>query len=83
MKMSDTITRLDKVGAFGCPAARNAAGFPEPALSSYELNQNTQNLAAAVATANKQAATARGLSILAFITALSGLAVAGMAWKRK
>lgn len=83
MKLSDTITRLDKVGAFGCPAARNAAGFPEPALSSYELNQNTQYLAAAVAAANRQAATARGLSIVGLMAGLVGLAVAGMAWRRK
>ena len=83
VNVSDAITRLHKVGAFGCPAARNAASFPEPALSSYELNQNTQNLAAAVETASKQAATARDLSIVGLITGLLGLAVAGMTWRRK
>ncbi|MFI5202019.1 MAG: hypothetical protein ACHQNE_06505, partial [Candidatus Kapaibacterium sp.] len=58
-------------------------GFPEPALSSYELDQNTQNLAAAAQMAGKQATTAQALSIVAFIAGLSGLAVAGIIWKRK
>ena len=83
VKVSDTVTRVNKVGAFGCPAARKAMGFPEPALSSYELNQNTQNLAAAAQMAGKQATTAQTLSIVGFITGLLGLAVAGIAWKRK
>ena len=83
VKVSSTIIRLDKVGAFGCPVARNTAGFPEPALSSYELNQNTQNLAAETRMASKQATTVRALSIVGFISGLSGLAVAGLAWKRK
>jgi hypothetical protein len=83
MKVSDAITRLNKIGAFGCPEARKAMGFPEPALSSYELNQNTQNLAAAAQLAGKQAATAQALGIAGFITGLLGLAVAGIAWKRK
>ncbi len=83
MKVSETITRLEKLGAFGCPAGRNTAGFPEPALSSYELEQNTDNLAAAARLASKQAKTAQVLSIVGFMTGLSGLAFAGMAWKRK
>ena len=83
LKVTEAITRLDKIGAFGCPAARSAAGFPEPALSSYELEQNTQNLAAAAQLASKQARTAQLLSVVGFITGLSGLALAGMAWKRK
>ena len=82
-KVSETITRLEKLGAFGCPAARSTAGFPEPALSSYELEQNTENLAAAGRLASKQATTAQVLSIVGLITGLSGLAFAAMAWKRK
>jgi hypothetical protein len=83
MKVSDAITRLNKIGAFGCPAARKTMGFPEPALSSYELDQNTQNLAAATQSAGKQATTAQTLGIAGFITGLLGLAVAGIVWKRK
>jgi hypothetical protein len=83
LKMSDTITRLNKVGAFGCPAPRKTMGFPEPSLSSYELNQNTQELAAAAQMAGKQATTAQALGIVGTVTGLLGLAVAGIAWKRK
>ncbi len=83
VKVSDMITRIDKIGAFACPAARNVAGFPEPALSSYELSQNTQNLAAVAQTAEKQASTAQALSIAGIVAGLLGLAVAGFAWKRK
>jgi len=83
VKVSDMITRINKVGAFACPAARNVAGFPEPALSSYELSQNTQNLAAVAEAAGKQASTAQALSIAGIVAGLLGLAVAGLAWKRK
>jgi hypothetical protein len=83
LKVSDTITRIGKIGAFGCPAARNVAGFPEPALSSYELSQNTQNLAGAAQAASKQASTAQAYSIAGIAAGLLGLVVAGFAWKRK
>jgi hypothetical protein len=83
LKVTETITRVDKVGAFSCPDARSTAGFPGPALSSYELEQNTQNLAAAAQSASKQAKTAEVLGIVGLITGLSGLAFAGLAWKRK
>ena len=83
MKVSDSITRLGKIGAFGCPVARKTMGFPEPALSSYDLDRNTKNLAAAAQAAGKQATTAQTLSIIALITGILGLVVAGIAWKRK
>src|SRR3984893_7562848 len=40
VKLSDSITRLRKIGAFGCPASKRTMGFPAPSLSSYELNQS-------------------------------------------
>lgn len=83
VKVSDSVTRVNKVGAYACPAARKAMGFPEPALSSYELNQNTQNLEASAQLAGKQASTAEVLGIAGVIAGLLGLAVAGVAWKRK
>jgi hypothetical protein len=58
-------------------------GFPEPSLSSYELNQNAQDLAAAAQMAGKQAKTAQALSIAGIVAGLLGLAFAGMVWKRK
>ena len=82
VKLSGTVTRIGKVGAFGCPSARKIAGFPEPALSSYDLSQNTQSLAAAVEAAGKQAAMSQTLSIVALIVGVAGLALAGMVWKR-
>lgn len=83
LKVSDTIARIEKVGAFGCPAPRKNMGFPEPALSSYELNQNTQALAAEAQSAGNRAATAERLGIGGILTGLSGLLVAGIALKRK
>jgi len=83
LKVSDTITRINKVGAFACPAPRKNMGFPEPSLSSYELNQNSQDLAEAAQMAGKQAKTAQALSIVGIIAGLLGIAFAGIAWKRK
>jgi len=83
LKVSDTITRLNKVGAFSCPVPRKSMGFPEPALSSYELNQSTQNLAAEVQLVRRQAATAQILGIAGVVCGLLGLVVAGIALKGK
>jgi hypothetical protein len=83
VKVSDSITRLRKVGAFGCPASKRTLGFPEPSLSSYELNQAVQSLTAGNHAAGKQAATAQTLSIAGIVSGLLGLAVAGIALKRK
>ena len=83
VKLSNAITRLGKVGSFGCPAARSTQGFPEPALSSYELNQSMQSLAATVQMANQGAGRARALSLVGFGSGLAGLVVAVVAWKRK
>jgi len=83
VKLSGTFTRIRKVGAFGCPSARKTAGFPEPAFSSYDLTQNTQSIAASAEAAGKQAAMSQTLSIVALIVGVAGVALAGMAWKRK
>jgi len=83
VKVSDSITRLRKIGAFGCPASKTAMGFPEPSLSSYELNQGLQNLADGARSAGKPAATAQALSIAGIVSGLLGLAVAVMALRRK
>ncbi|HEX4642455.1 MAG TPA: hypothetical protein VH161_03275 [Candidatus Acidoferrales bacterium] len=82
VKISETVTRVAKIGGFGCPAARKALGFPEPALSSYEMNQSTQNLAAAAQAAGKQSATAEAVGIAGFVLGFLGLALAAMAWKQ-
>ena len=83
VKISDAITRVNKVGAFGCPAARKTMGFPEPALSSYDLDQNMQNASAVAQLGAKQASTAQAFSIAGIVIGLLGLVVAGIAWKRK
>jgi hypothetical protein len=83
VKVSGTVTRIRKVGAFGCPAARSAVGFPEPALSSYELNQNAQNLAAVARASSRQATMAEAMGVVGCIAGLLGLAVAAIAWKRR
>lgn len=83
VKVSDTVTRLAKVGGFACSSPRNNMGFPEPSLSSYELNQNAQNLAAGAQAASKQAATAQTLSIAGIVSGLLGVVIAVTALKRK
>jgi hypothetical protein len=83
VKLSDAILRIDKIGNFGCPVARSAAGFPEPALSSYELAQNMQTLAEAQRTASKQVATAQVFGIAGLLAGLMGLAAGGIAWRRR
>ena len=83
VKLSDAILRVDKIGNFGCPVARNAAGFPEPALSSYELVQNMQTLAETQRTASKQVATAKVLGIAGLSAGLTGLVAGGVAWRRR
>ena len=83
VNISDTVTRLNKIGAFGCPAPRKSLGFPEPALSSYEINQHLQNLEAAAETASKRSVSAQTLSIIAILAGILALAMAGIAWKRK
>jgi hypothetical protein len=83
VKVSNSITRVRKIGAFGCPDSKMSLGFPEPSLSSDELNQNVQSLAAGEQAAGKQAATAFTLSIVGIVSGLLGLVVAGIALKRK
>jgi hypothetical protein len=83
LKVSGSITRLRKIGAFGCPDSKKTMGFPEPSLSSYEMNQSLQNLAAGAQATGKRAATAQTLSIFGIVSGLVGLAVAGLALKRK
>ena len=58
-------------------------GFPEPALSSYEMSQNVQNAAAAADAAEKRAASAQTFGIIGTLAGILGIAFAGIAWKRK
>jgi hypothetical protein len=83
VKLSSTVTRIHKVGAFGCPSSKKSVGFPEPALSSYDLSQDMQSIATAAEAAGKQAAMSQTLSIVALIVGVAGVALAGMVWKRK
>ena len=83
LKVSGSITRLRKIGAFGCPDSKKTMGFPEPSLSSYEMNQGLQNLTAGARETGKRAATAQTLSISGIVSGLLGVAVAGIALKRK
>jgi hypothetical protein len=83
LKVSGSIARLRKIGAFGCPDSKKTMGFPEPSLSSYEMNQSLQNLVAGAEETGKRAATAQTLGISGIVSGLLGLAVAGIALKRK
>lgn len=81
--LSDAVHRIDKIGNFGCPVARNAAGFPEPAFSSYELAQNIQTLAEAQRTASTHAAAAQAFGIAGLLAGLMGLLAGGVAWRKR
>lgn len=83
LKVSDSITRLRKIGAFGCPESKKNMSFPEPSLSSYETNLSLQNLTVGSQATGRQAARAQTLGIAGIVSGLLGLAVAGIALKRK
>ena len=80
VKVSDAVTRMDKIGAFGCPAARAAEGFPESALSSYELNQNIQNAANAAKT---EGAASQTVGIIGLIAGIAGIVIGIAVWRKK
>ena len=83
VKVSDTVTRIAKTGGFGCPAARGPSGFPEPAHSSYELNQNTQNVVAVLQRSRQEATRAEALGAGGLVAGIAGLVTAIVAWKRR
>ncbi|HRH94036.1 MAG TPA: hypothetical protein PKV72_05915 [Candidatus Peribacteria bacterium] len=39
LKLTDSVTRILKKGAFGCPMAKTDLGFPEPSMSIYDLQK--------------------------------------------
>jgi hypothetical protein len=83
VKVSDTVTRIEKIGGFECPTARGPSGFPEPAHSSYELNQETQNVAAALQQSREEAARAQAFGMAGLGVGIAGLVMAIVAWKRR
>jgi hypothetical protein len=83
VKLSGVVLRVDKIGNFGCPVARSGAGFPEPALSSYELAQNMQTLAEAQHAASSRAATAQTIGIAGLVVGFTGLLAGGIAWRKR
>lgn len=83
VKVSDTVTRIAKTGGFGCPAARGPSGFPEPAHSSYELNQDTQKVVAALQRSREEATRAEALGAGGLVAGIAGLVTAIVAWKRR
>jgi hypothetical protein len=82
VKVSDTVTRIAKTGGFECPEARGPSGFPEPAHSSYELNQDIQSVAAAVQRSREEATRAEALGTVGLIAGIAGLLIAIVAWRR-
>lgn len=83
VKVSDTVTRILKIGGFECPAARGPSGFPEPAHSSYELNQEIQSVAAALQQSRQEAARAQAFGMAGLGAGIAGLLVAVVVWKRR
>jgi hypothetical protein len=83
VKVSDTVTRIAKIGGYGCPEARGPSGFPEPAHSSYELNQQTQGVAAALQQSRDEAARAQALGMAGLGVGIAALAAAILALRRR
>ena len=69
MKMSETVTRIKKTGAFGCPKSKEDAGFPEPAASLRDLASK----APAAAPAAPSQALPVGLGALGTLLGLAAL----------
>ena len=61
LKLSDDVTRMKKSGAFGCPMAKDALGFPEPAPTLTSLSGGS-----GTATATTLASVALAFSLVAF-----------------
>lgn len=67
LKLSDSVTRVHKTGAFGCPVAKADLGFPEPSMTINDLATSSGGKPVA-------AHAAAGLSVVAL--ALSAIALA-------
>lgn len=83
VKVSDTVTRIAKIGGYECPAARGPSGFPEPARSSYELNEQTQGVATALQKSREEAARAQAFGMAGLAAGIAGIVMALVAWKRR
>lgn len=74
VKISDGVTRVLKVGSFGCPLAKEALGFPEEAMSINGLHEDIHgDLSALESTVSASAKTgtifgvvALGIAFMAF-----------------
>lgn len=67
---------IKKEGSFGCPLDRGTIGFPEPALASFSLASDFGELEA-------QAASAKMISIVSALLALSALGIVFFAKKKR
>jgi len=75
VKISETVTRLKKTGAFGCPTAKEDLGFPEPSASLFDLREGAGGQGGDDSDSL--------LSIVALLAGLAGLGLGVAAWKRK
>ncbi|MCE9541575.1 hypothetical protein K8R03_03385 [Candidatus Kaiserbacteria bacterium] len=60
------VTRISKIGAFGCPAARDDVGFPESAPSLAALQKDASKTASHSTIALTLSAVALALSVIRF-----------------
>jgi hypothetical protein len=72
VKVNDSIDRVLKAGAFGCPRPKADAAFPEAILSTHESDMKTVELNARL---DNLSATSRTFTYLALLLGLSGLIV--------
>lgn len=69
VEISKGVERTLLSGAFGCPTARADLGFPEPSVSTYELNQGVLGA---------QASAENALARTRFVNLIFGLAAAAL-----
>src|SRR4029079_13072115 len=79
----DKVTRLSRRGAFGCPEAKAALGFPEPAPGKYELQTRLEGVNVALSEARAEAGRARSLALTGVVLGLLGTAFGAATWFNK
>lgn len=72
VQMSETVTRIKKTGAFGCPKDKADAGFPEPSPSLRELAAKASASEVAPATRPSQALPV-GLGLVGTLLGIAAL----------
>jgi hypothetical protein len=83
LKLSDSVERISKTGAYGCPLAKADLGFPEKSAAVADLKTQDADLKTAAGAAETKADSARSLGMLAIAASVLGLVAGGGAWLKR